>query len=209
MSDFALNAPRQQRSTESWERVLVAGAKILEERGYDGFTVSEVCREAGVTTGSIYARVPSKQALFHVISEREINRIVAEGSARQAEIVKPGHTLSAAIDDVVTEFIKEFEREKGLLRAMLLESTHDQVIFDLGQNLTSMARDRFVGAFEPFLADIPGPDPERSVDLCFRILSAMMVRRITAAFEWEIDRDIGPFKGEMTAVFRAYLLPAG
>ena len=112
-----------------------------------------------------------------------------------------------AIDDVVTEFVTEFEREKGLLRAMLLESTHDQVIFDLGQNLTSMARDRFVGAFEPFMGDILGDDPERSVDLCFRILSAMMVRRITAAFEWEIDRAIEPFQDEMTAVFRAYLLP--
>jgi AcrR family transcriptional regulator len=208
MTEFALNAPRQQRSAESWERVLNAGAKILEERGYDGFTVSEVCREAGVTTGSIYARVPSKQALFHVISEREIERIIREGSEHAPEIVKPGHSLSDAIDDVVTEFVTEFERETGLLRAMLLESTQDQFIFDLGQRITSMARDRFVAAFEPYLADIPGPDPERSVDLCFRILSAMMVRRITAAFEWEIDRELEPFKDEMTAVFRAYLLPA-
>src|SRR4249920_2574350 len=120
MSDFALNAPRQQRSAESWERVLVAGAEILAERGYDGFTVSEVCRRAGVTTGSIYARVPSKEALFHVISEREIDRIIREAAAHVGGFVKPGQSLEEFIGAVTREFINEFERERGLLRAMLV-----------------------------------------------------------------------------------------
>lgn len=207
MGDFALNAPRQQRSAESWERVLVAGAKILAERGYEGFTVGEVCREAGVTTGSIYARVPSKQALFHVISEREIERIIREVEAHVSALIKPGQTLEEAIATVVSESVMEFEHESGLLRAMLLASTHDQVIYDMGQRLMSRARDRFVGVFAPDVGEIDAPDPVKAVDLCFRILSAMMVRRITAAFEWDSDNDLAAFIGELSEVFSKYLAP--
>jgi len=208
MSDFALNAPRQQRSAASWERVLVAGAKILAERGYEGFTVGEVCREAGVTTGSIYARVPSKQALFHVISEREIQRIMREANEHVSELIKPGQPLAEVIPAVVTEFVTEFERESPLLRAMLLESTHDQVIYDLGQKLTSQAQERFVAIFAVHRDEIDAADPAKAVELCFRTLSAMMVRRITAAFEWDLHNDLDAFIGEMSELFSKYLLPA-
>lgn len=207
MNDFVLNAPRQQRSAESWERVLVAGAKILTERGYEGFTVSEVCREAGVTTGSIYARVPGKEALFHVIAERELERIMREASAHVSELIKPGQPLEQAIHAVVSEFVGEFDRESGLLRAMLLESSHDQVIYDLGQRVTQESRERFAAVFDDYLPEIRQPDPERRVDLCFRILSAMMVRGITAAFAWDRTNDLDTFISEMSGIFAAYLLP--
>jgi AcrR family transcriptional regulator len=206
MSDFALNVPRQQRSAESWERVLVAGAKILGERGYEGFTVSEVCRRAGVTTGSIYARVPSKEALFHVISEREIERIIREAAAHVGGLIKPGQSLDEFIEAITSEFIDEFERERGLLRAMLIESNHDPVIHDLGHRITGEARNRFAGLFEPYVADIKHPEPAAAVDLCFRLLSAMMVRRITIAFDWDLNTDTEAFSAEMSGVFKAYLL---
>ena len=39
--------PKQQRSRQAWNRVLDAGVSILEDGGYDAFTIAAVCERAG------------------------------------------------------------------------------------------------------------------------------------------------------------------
>ena len=56
-----LRPPLQNRSRESLERVLIAGKKLLEEKGWEGFTVQEVSRRAKVSIGSIYARARARR----------------------------------------------------------------------------------------------------------------------------------------------------
>src|SRR3954468_22455511 len=74
----ALRPPLQNRSRESLERVLDAGQRLLEEKGWDGFTVQEVSRRAKVSIGSIYARAPSKEALILAVYDRAVGRIAEE-----------------------------------------------------------------------------------------------------------------------------------
>ena len=38
-----IRPPVQRRSREAWERVLNAGVELLEEGGYDAFTIAAVC----------------------------------------------------------------------------------------------------------------------------------------------------------------------
>jgi len=38
-ADLAVREPRQRRTREQWERVLDAGVRLLEEGGYEGFTI--------------------------------------------------------------------------------------------------------------------------------------------------------------------------
>ena len=57
-----LRPPQQRRSRESLERILRAGADVLADRGYDGFTIGEVSRKAKVSVGSVYGRFESKDA---------------------------------------------------------------------------------------------------------------------------------------------------
>src|SRR5437868_13816777 len=70
--------PQQQRSRESFERVLEAAVELLETEGYPGFTLAEVSRHARVSIGSIYARVSSKDDLFYAIHERVMAQIGVE-----------------------------------------------------------------------------------------------------------------------------------
>src|SRR5579875_4092772 len=65
-----IRPPLQRRSQESLERVLAAGLDVLMEHGFEGFTLQEVSRRAGVSIGSIYARVPSRDALILALHER-------------------------------------------------------------------------------------------------------------------------------------------
>src|SRR4051812_49398923 len=77
-----LRPPQQTRSRESLERVLAAGHALLEEQGWEGFTVQEVSRRAKVSIGSIYARAPSKEALLLAVYDRAVAHINADQEAR-------------------------------------------------------------------------------------------------------------------------------
>ncbi|GAA4983462.1 TetR/AcrR family transcriptional regulator [Pseudonocardia tropica] len=47
--------------------LLGAAADVFAERGYDGASVDEIARVAGVSVGSIYSRFGSKQDLFRAL----------------------------------------------------------------------------------------------------------------------------------------------
>jgi len=49
---------------ETKEQLLAAAAKVIAARGYDGARVSEIAREAGLSTGAIYAHYDGKADLL-------------------------------------------------------------------------------------------------------------------------------------------------
>src|SRR5215471_6700400 len=100
-----LRPPLQIRSRESLERVLDAGEKLLIEKGWDGFTVQEVSRRAGVSIGSIYARAPNKEALIFAVYDRTIARVGAENAAALApdshwEGMTPREVVEGAVHEL-------------------------------------------------------------------------------------------------------------
>src|SRR5213080_4486402 len=102
----ALRPPLQSRSRASLERVLEAGQKLLEEEGWEGFTVQEVSRRAKVSIGSIYARAPSKDALFMAVYDRALVDIQAEQERLQDdsrwEGMEPRELIVEAVRDMTT-----------------------------------------------------------------------------------------------------------
>jgi AcrR family transcriptional regulator len=49
---------------ETRERLLDAAARVFERKGYEGATIAQIAREAGVTSGAIYAHYASKAELL-------------------------------------------------------------------------------------------------------------------------------------------------
>src|SRR4051794_31680883 len=74
-SDLEVRPPKQRRSREAWNRVLDGGVAILEDGGYEAFTIAAVCERAQVAPPAIYARTSSKDALFLAVYEHGIARI--------------------------------------------------------------------------------------------------------------------------------------
>ena len=70
--------PKQRRSREAWRWVLDAGVAILEDGGYEAFTIAAVCDRAGVAPPAIYARTSTKDALFLAVYEHGIARLRAD-----------------------------------------------------------------------------------------------------------------------------------
>ena len=66
------NSPRQQRSRETYERVLDVAAKTFEELGYAGTTTNKVAGAAGISIGTFYHYFPDKDALLYALAERHL-----------------------------------------------------------------------------------------------------------------------------------------
>ncbi|AQA04009.1 hypothetical protein BVC93_17995 [Mycobacterium sp. MS1601] len=66
------NSPQQQRSRETYERVLDVAAKTFEELGYTGTTTNKVAEAAGISIGTLYHYFPDKDALLYALADRHL-----------------------------------------------------------------------------------------------------------------------------------------
>ncbi|WP_343715936.1 TetR/AcrR family transcriptional regulator [Inquilinus sp.] len=69
--------PRQARSRATVAAVVQAGAQLLGEKGWAGFTTNEVAEVAGVSIGSLYQYFPNKLALVDAIRQRHFDEVLA------------------------------------------------------------------------------------------------------------------------------------
>jgi AcrR family transcriptional regulator len=54
---------------ETRAELLVAAARVFARKGYDGASVADICKEAGLSTGPVYAHYGSKAELFVAVLE--------------------------------------------------------------------------------------------------------------------------------------------
>lgn len=77
-------------------RLLAAAARVLDEKGYEGTSLREVCAAAGILPGSLYYHFKSKEDLFiqlHGAGFRQLNEAVDRALARETD---PWRRLEAA-----------------------------------------------------------------------------------------------------------------
>jgi AcrR family transcriptional regulator len=184
-AELAVRPPRQRRSRETWRRILDAGVALLEDEGYDGFTIAAVCERADVAPTAIYARTTSKDALFLAVYEHGVAALRTDqaaalggerGDAHRAERrpPSPDELVRTAVRQVVGVSL----RHRRFLRSVVLVSaTHDEVrrrgsgySKELGRQFGAAV---LAGAREAIDAD----DPEAAVWACFgTVFSATIIR---------------------------------
>lgn len=62
--------PAQQRSTETFERILEVTAQTLADVGIERLSTNLVCERAGLTPPALYRYFPNKYALLHELGQR-------------------------------------------------------------------------------------------------------------------------------------------
>jgi AcrR family transcriptional regulator len=63
---------RQERKSETRERLISAAMRVFAERGYESATLDEVAAAAGFTKGAVYSNFAGKDELFVALVERRI-----------------------------------------------------------------------------------------------------------------------------------------
>ena len=202
-----LRPPQQLRSRASLERVLSAGQKLLEEGGYEGFTLAKVSALANVSIGSIYARVEKKDDLFLVIQDRFMSES-EESSGLAALGERTDLSARDLIRAAVADIAKAFEANPRLLRVFM----HRGIVDDTVAARSSESVSTFADTFEQLLltrrAEIAHPDPELAVDVAFRMAWGTLARQIMYWPTFESRRVIewGTLVSQLGDACAAYLL---
>jgi AcrR family transcriptional regulator len=177
-ADLEIRPPRQQRSREAWNRVLDAGVALLEEGGFDAFTIAAVCGRARVAPPAIYARTTSKDALFLAVYEHGISRLLADqrifdDAARWAEL-----SAEALVRAAVAEVVGIPLRHQPFLRAVVLISAAHPEVQRRGARYSKQLGEQFTRVLLPVEHEIRHADPEAAIRACFDSAFATSIIRV-------------------------------
>ena len=177
-AELEVRPPKQQRSREAWTRVLDAGVAILEDGGYDAFTIAAVCERAQVAPTAIYARTTSKDALFLAVYEHGISRLRDD----QAVFADEGRWAGLAGADLVRAAVREMVgislRHQPFLRSVVLISAAHPEVRRRGARYGQELGDGFVEVVLRAADHIRHPDPEAAVRSCFGTVFAATIIRV-------------------------------
>jgi AcrR family transcriptional regulator len=87
-------ATRSKEATH--ERIVETAARAIRRSGYDGTSVADLMKEAGLTHGGFYAHFPSREAMLAEAADRAGAEAVAT-SARIAAAVPPEQALQSLL----------------------------------------------------------------------------------------------------------------
>ena len=79
----------EERKAETREMIIQAARKVFSEKGYHKAQISDIVREAGISTGSVYAHFKDKRDLFTQLIQ-ETNDILRVKLKVLSETKKPG-----------------------------------------------------------------------------------------------------------------------
>lgn len=114
-----VHPPRQQRSRETMDRLLEATENLLAELPPEKLTVRGILREAGVSTGSFYARFSGIDSLLLALWEeltQSMDQFYQRLDARQTAT----WNLEQRVKWVVKQRVDRIVRYQGLMRAFTL-----------------------------------------------------------------------------------------
>lgn len=80
-----------------------AGARILAQRGWAGFTTNEVARVAGASVGSLYQYFPDKLAIAEAIRQRHLSDVLSAlpDTDGQDEAIPVARRVDRLVDGVL------------------------------------------------------------------------------------------------------------
>lgn len=99
------------------ERIVGAGARVLEESGYQDASTNRIAREAGVSPGSLYQYFPDKDAIVSEITLRLVDDFASTITpmVRAAAMERP----PTAIRLVLGAVLDALQQHAALLRALV------------------------------------------------------------------------------------------
>jgi AcrR family transcriptional regulator len=208
-ADLEIRPPRQQRTRQRWTRVLDAGLHVLEEGGYEAFTIAAVCERAQVAPPAIYARAASKDALFLAVYEHGMARLRAEQQIFEDADRWTGLPAAQLIEQAIVEVAARVLPNARFLRAVILRSGAHPEIYRRGAEYSREFGDQFATAVLRARPAIRRADPETAVRACFSTIFSALAVRVSygPGFATSKPVDDDAFVAHLVELGLGYLLP--
>ncbi len=191
LPDLEVRPPQQRRSRETWGRVLDAGVAVLEDSGYEGFTITAVCERARVAPTALYARTTSKDALFLAVYEHGIARLRAEQEVFADEARWTGLAPADLVRTAVAEMVGISLRHERFLRAVVLLSATHAEVRRRGSGYGQALGEGFGTVVLRVREAIRHDDPEAAVRTCFGTVFSASIIRVAYGSEFATPVPVG------------------
>jgi len=145
--------PPREFAGEVDERILDAARQVFLERGLNGASIDEIARIARAGKPTIYARFPSKEALFMAVGMRNARAAVGRFEGDEPT----GATLEEKLVSVGANILKRF-LVADTIDYMRLSAAEARRFPDLAK-FGQMARERGIQAVGQVLAQLAASDP--------------------------------------------------
>lgn len=207
-SDMLADRPKQRRSRLSAERVLNASLELLEESGFDAFTVVDVSKRAGMSVGAIYARFGNKESMLRATHAYGMERMLEEHTAVAQAAEHGASDLRGSVLEAVEMVAAVFQGNENLLRAFMRLGAIDEVVSERGSASSKDLSRRFKEKVLAYRAELVHPNPEVAVDVAYRMAYCMFARRVMDGPAYESDLVVpwAELVAEVGAACAAYLL---
>lgn len=169
--------PLQARSRATYDSLLDAAARLLEQRGYAALTTNHVAELAGVAIGSLYEYFPSKEVIVAELVRRTMAELAQEIADSFRASIEQGFALGLA--GWVEHCFSALGRRARLIRVFWMSVPFlwelDEVR-DLPLLLISLARECLPEARSSWLL----ADPDAATYLLTVMIRAAIVESVTA-----------------------------
>ena len=115
---------RQSQKEATRNRVILAARELFDVQGYQGTTIREIARHAGVSVGSVFTTFASKGEILSQVMQERLDRLYAE-----LDLVAP-HLRGSTADRLRSIFAIHFAFEAQRMRLFL---AHIVAAYDFGQ----------------------------------------------------------------------------
>jgi AcrR family transcriptional regulator len=106
----------QARSRATRDRLVAALDGLLREKDFEGITIADLAREAGLAVGTVYRRFENKDAFIPVVFELYRERLESYTAGDGRIEVEPADGLQVALHAIVRSAWGFMQREGHLLR---------------------------------------------------------------------------------------------
>ena len=108
---------RERNKREKRARILAAARRLFERQGFEATTAREICRRAGIGTGTLFLYVRDKRELLFLVFRDEARDLFRSGRERAAA----APNLIDALMGLFGEFIAFYARNPALSRLIVEE----------------------------------------------------------------------------------------
>ena len=205
-------APQQERSRESFRKLLKAAAEVLGQHGVEGASIPRIADHAGLTPGAVYRRFHDKDALLETVilgilqrQDERIRVVLTPEMARQIP-------LPMFADQLIKSMLISYRASAGLLRGIrqFVQARPNTAFY---RKVVDLEFRTFRYLVELFLArakEIKHPHPKRAVSFALMMLISSLIELILVDHDlcnWQqvIPKDDPSLRRELLRAFLGYL----
>ncbi len=166
------------RKGRKFDQVLEGARVIFMRDGYEGASVDDIARAAGVSKATLYSYVPDKRLLFIEVARAECQRQTMEAEALIGDMHDPVTVLTVAGNKLIEFFLSPFFLR--VYRVCAAESDRfpqiGQEYFDSGPALVRARLVKYLAEAEA-CCDLQIPDKQLAADQFIELCKADLFNR--------------------------------